>query len=147
LSGTPAITSANVISIIQNVKNKIPAALKGMTDVVVMCGYDVYDLYVDAGVAANLFHYNYNDNSNYGGLTIPGTGIKLEAVHGLDGTGDIFALRLSNIVMGVDIENEETNYTMWYSLDQQIVKYAVRWKLGVNVAFTNEVVQFLGAIS
>jgi hypothetical protein len=49
--------------------------------------------------------------------------------------------------MGVDIENEETNYTMWYSLDQQIVKYAVRWKLGVNVAFTNEVVQFLGTIS
>lgn len=147
LSGTPAITSANVISIIQNVKNKIPAALKGMTDVVVFVGYDVYDLYVDAGVAANLFHYNYNDNSNYGGLKIPGTGIQLEAVHGLNGTGDVFAMRMSNVVMGVDIENEENDYKMWYSDDQQIVKYVAKWKLGVNVAFTNEVVQFLGTIS
>jgi hypothetical protein len=147
LSGTPAITTSNVISIIQAVKNKIPAALKGMTDVVVMVGYDVYDMYVDAGVAANLFHYNYNDNSNYGGLTIPGTGIKLEAVHGLDGTGDIFAMRVSNMVIGVDLANEEENYDMWYSQDDRVVKFSTQWKLGVNVAFTSEVVQFLGTIS
>ena len=147
LSGTPAITPSNVISIIQAVKNRIPAALKGMTDVVVMVGYDVYDMYVDAGVAANLFHYNYNDNSNYGGLTIPGTGIKLEAVHGLNGTGDIFAMRLSNMVIGVDLANEEENYDMWYSQDDRVVKFSTQWKLGVNVAFTSEVVQFLGTIS
>ena len=147
LSGTPAITPSNVISIIQAVKNKIPAALKGMTDVVVMVGYDVYDMYVDAGVAANLFHYNYNDNSNYGGLTIPGTGIKLEAVHGLDGTGDIFAMRVCNMVIGVDLANEEENYDMWYSQDDRVVKFSTQWKLGVNVAFTSEVVQFLGTIS
>jgi hypothetical protein len=147
LSGTPAITPSNVISIIQAVKNKIPAALKGMTDVVVMVGYDVYDMYVDAGVAANLFHYNYNDNSNYGGLTIPGTGIKLEAVHGLNGTGDIFAMKLSNMVIGVDLANEEENYDMWYSQDDRVVKFSTQWKLGVNVAFTSEVVQFLGTIS
>ena len=147
LSGTPAITTSNVISIIQAVKNKIPAALKGMTDVVVMVGYDVYDMYVDAGVAANLFHYNYNDNSNYGGLTIPGTGIKLEAVHGLDGTGDIFAMRVSNMVIGVDLASEEENYDMWYSNDDRVVKFSTQWKLGVNVAFTSEVVQFLGTIS
>lgn len=146
LSGTPAITAVNVIAIIQNVKNKIPAALKGLTDVVVMVGYDVYDLYVDAGVAANLFHYNYNDNSNYGGLSIPGTGIKLEAVHGLDGTGDIYATRLSNIAIGVDVANEEENYDMWYSQDDRVVKFSTQYKLGVNVAFTSEVVQFLGTI-
>jgi hypothetical protein len=147
LSGTPAITPSNVISIIQAVKNRIPAALKGMTDVVVMVGYDVYDMYVDAGVAANLFHYNYNDNSNYGGLTIPGTGIKLEAVHGLNGTGDIFAMKLSNMVIAVDLASEEENYDMWYSTDDRVVKFSTQWKLGVNVAFTSEVVQFLGTIS
>lgn len=145
-SGTPTITTSNVIAIIQNVKNKIPAALKGLTDVVVMVGYDVYDMYVDAGVAANLFHYNYNDQSNYGGLTIPGTGIKLEAVHGLDGTGDIFAMRLSNVAIGVDLANEEENYDMWYSQDDRVVKFSTQYKLGVNVAFTSEVVQFLGSI-
>lgn len=146
LSGTPTITSSNVISVIQAVKNKIPAALKGRTDLVILVGYDVYDMYVDAGVAANYFHYDYNDKSNYGGLTVPGTGIRLEAVHGLDGTGDIYGTRLSNIAMGFDLENEENNYKMWYSQDNNDVRFRAEFKIGVQWAFTSEVVQFLGSV-
>ena len=146
LSGTPAITQANVISVIQNVKNKIPAALKGRTDVVILVGYDVYDMYVDAGVAANYFHYDFMDESKYGGLKIPGTGIRLEAVHGLDGTGDIYGTRMSNIAMGVDLESEINNYKMWYSQDNNDVRFRAEFKIGVQWAFPSEVVQFLGTI-
>jgi len=140
------ITSANVIAAVKGVKNAIPAALKGMTDLIIFCGYDVYDMYVDAGVAANLFHYDFNDKSNYGGLQVPGTGIKLEAVHGLDGTGDLYGIRLSNIVEAVDLEGEEENYKMWYSEDNNDVRFRAEWKYGVNVAYTTEVVSLLASI-
>lgn len=140
------ITASNVINVIKGMKNAIPAALKGMTDVVIFCGFDVYDLYVDAGVAANLFHYDFKDDSNYGGLKVPGTGIRLEAVHGLDGTGDLYATRLSNIVEAVDLDGEEENYKMWYSEDNNDVRFRAEWKYGVQVAFPAEVVQLLAAI-
>lgn len=137
------IGPTNVIAAIKGMKNAIPAALKGATDVVIFCGYGVYDMYVDAGIAANLFHYDFNDKSNYGGLMVPGTGIKLEAVHGLDGTGKLYATRLSNIVEAVDLQGEEENYKMWYSEDNNDVRFRAEWKYGVNVAYTTEVVSML----
>lgn len=140
------ITPSNVLAVVKGVKNAIPAALKGKKDVVVFCGYDVYDMYVDAGVAANYFHYDFKDDSNYGGLKIPGTGIRLEAVHGLDGTGDLYATRLSNVYMGVDVEAEEDNYSLWYSKDNNEVRGRVAFKCGVQVAFTNECVKFKAAV-
>lgn len=148
ISGAPiaTISASNVINVVKAVKNAIPAALKGMTDVVIFCGYDVYDMYVDAGVTANLFHYNFNDESNYGGLRVPGTGIRLEAVHGLDGTGDLYAFRLSNVAIGVDVAGEENNYRLWYSQDNDEVRFMSEFKMGVNVAFTQECVKFKSAV-
>ena len=140
------LTSANIIAAVRAVKNAIPAALKGLTDTVIFLGYDAYDLYVDAGVAANLFSYNFNDKSNYGGLTVPGTGIRLEAVHGLNGTGDIYAMRLSNMVQAVDAEGEEANYKLWYSEDNNEGRFRAAFKYGVNVAFTTECVKFKSTI-
>lgn len=140
------ISASNVLAVVKGVKNAIPAALKGKKDVVVFCGYDVYDMYVDAGVAANYFHYDFKDDSNYGGLKIPGTGIRLEAVHGLDGTGDLYATRLSNVYMGVDVEAEEDSYALWYSKDNNEVRARVAFKLGVQVAFTAECVKFKAAV-
>lgn len=140
------ITPSNVIAAVKGMKNAIPAALKGMTDLIIFCGYDVYDMYVDAGVTANLFHYDFKDDSNYGGLKIPGTGIRLEAVHGLDGTGDMYGTRLSNIAEALDLEGEEQNYRLWYSEDNNDVRFRAEWKYGVNVAFTTEVVSLLASI-
>jgi len=140
------LTASNAIAVVKGVKNAIPAALKGRKDVVIFCGYDFYDMYVDAGVTANLFHYDFKDNSNYGGLTVPGTGIRLEAVHGLDGTGDLYAFRMANVAMGVDLEDEEMSYKMWYSQDNNDVRFRVAFKMGVNVAFTNECVKFKATI-
>jgi len=140
------LTAANVITAVKAVKNAIPAALKGRTDTVIFCGYDTYDLYVDAGVAANLFHYDFNDKSNYGGLTVPGTGIRLEAVHGLDGTGDMYAFRLAIAAIGVDAEGEEQNYKLWYSEDNNEGRFRAAFKMGVNVAFTAECVKFKSTI-
>jgi hypothetical protein len=146
-STTTAITSSNVLAIMKQVKNKIPAALKGNKDMIIWCGYDVYELYVDAGVAANYFHYSFNDQSKYDGLVVPGTSIRLQPVHGLDSTGDIYAIRTSNMCLAVDVVNEESSYKLWYSQDNNDVRFRAAWKTGVNVAFTTECVQFLGSIS
>lgn len=145
-STTTAIDSTNVLAIVRSVKNKIPAALQGDTSVMIFLGYDVYNLYVDAGIAANYFHFDFNDKSSYSGITIPGTAIKLKAVHGLDGTGDLYATRVENMVAAFDVENEQENYDLWYSKDNNEMRFRVAFKLGVNVGFTTEVVSFKGTV-
>jgi hypothetical protein len=55
-------------------------------------------------------------------------------------------MSLSNMALAVDLENEEGNYRVWYSEDNDEVRTKVSFKVGVNVAFTNECVKFKAAI-
>jgi hypothetical protein len=48
--------------------------------------------------------------------------------------------------MAVDLEGEEQNYRLWYSEDNDEIRSKVSFKIGVNVAFTNECVKFKAAI-
>lgn len=139
------LTKDNVISAFKGVRAAIPAAYKGKPGYKIFCGFDVWELYQQALIDANNFHYTAVDNVNYE-LTIPGTTLKVIADHGLDSTGDIYGLYMPHVVLAVDLEDEENNYKMWYSEDNNDVRYRVEFKMGVNVAFTNECVKFKAAI-
>ena len=147
VSGGPiaTITGANVVSCIQGVYKSIPASIIDSEDLYIFCGNDVYRLAVLAYMTLNLFHHNVNGDVDQT-FVIPGTNVKLVAVNGLNGTGDMYAMRLSNIAMGFDLEEEEENYSLWYSKDNNEVRYRVAFKLGVNVAYTNECVKFKSAV-
>ena len=64
----------------------------------------------------------------------------------MNGTGDAFAISLSNMAIGFDLEAEENNYKMWYSVDNNDVRFRAEWKVGVAVGFTTECVKFIAAI-
>ena len=147
VSGGPiaTITGANVVSCIQAVYKAIPASIIDSEDLVIFCGNDVYRLAVIAYMTLNLFHHNVNGDADQT-FVIPGTNVKLVAVNGLNGTGDMYAMRLSNIAMGFDLEAEEENYSLWYSKDNNEIRYRVAFKLGVNVAYTAECVKFKSAV-
>lgn len=144
VSGAPlsSITAANALSVVKGIKNALPAKVKGKADVKIFCGWDVFDLIVDAHVNANLFAYG-AQNIGEGNFTIPGTKYEVVAVHGLDGTSDLYAMRTSNMFFGTDLLNENDNAKMWYSEDDMNVKFSVTFKAGVQIAFPDEVVRFV----
>lgn len=137
-----SITAANALTVIKAIKNALPAKVKYKEDVRIFCGTDVFDLIVDAHVNANLFNYG-GQNIGDGEFVIPGTSYKVVAVHGLDGTNDLYAMRLSNMFLGTDLLNEEDNVEMWYSQDDRNVKFHVGFKMGVQFAFPDEIVKFI----
>jgi len=136
------ITVANVLSVIKGIKNALPARVKGKADVKIFCGWDIFDLIVDAHVNANLFNYG-AQNIGDGSLTIPGTRYVVEAVHGLDGTSDLYAMRTSNMFFGTDLLSDEQTAEMWFSQDDRNVKYHLAFKAGVQIAFPSEIVKFI----
>jgi hypothetical protein len=137
-----SITVSNVLTVIKAIKNALPARVMGKEDVVIFSGWDIFNIIVDAHVNANLFNYG-SQNIGNGEFTIPGTNYKVVAVHGLDGTSDLYALRLSNMYFGTDLVSDETDARMWYSQDDMNVKYHLAFKAGVQVAFPSEIVKFI----
>lgn len=147
VSGGPlsVITASNVVSALNAVYKAIPVEIVNEADLKVMVGFDVYRLAVLAYQALNLYNYKVDADMNQT-FIIPGTNVELVAVNGLNGTGDIYATTVSNIAMAFDLEAEEENYTIWYSKDNNEVRYRVAFKLGVGVAYTQLCVKFKSTI-
>jgi hypothetical protein len=124
--------------------NALPNGVKGKNDVRIFVGWDVYNLLIQKYVDLNLYHYNPGSDSNNPAseFIVPGTSYKVIPVHGLTGTNDIYAFRMSNIFLGVDLQGEEDNFEMWYSQDDRNVKFSASFKIGVQFAFMDEVVKF-----
>lgn len=139
------ITQSNVVAATEGIYKAIPAAVMAKGDVKIFVGNDWYRLLIMAYRALNLFSYNPQD-ANASSFILPATNIEVVSVNGLNGTGDAFAISLSNMAIAVDLVDEEGSYDMWWSRDNNDVRFRVAFKMGVNVAFTNECVKFVAAI-
>ena len=147
VSGAPitTVTSANVIAATEGIYKAIPVAVLSKGDVKIFVGNDWYRLLILAYRALNMFAYNPQD-SQAASFILPGTNVEVVSVNGLNGTGDAYAISLSNIAMAVDLVDEEMNYNMWWSQDNNDIRYRVEFKAGINVAYPTEVVKFVAAI-
>jgi len=97
------VTASNVIACTEGIYKAIPAEVMAKGDVRIFVGYDWFRLLVLAYRALNMFSYNPQD-ANFEGFILPGTNVKVEPVKGLNGKGDAFAIRLTNMVIGVNLE-------------------------------------------
>jgi len=147
VTGSPiaTITASNVVAATEGIYKAIPVQVLAKGDVKIFVGNDWYRLLILAYRALNLFAYNPQD-SQAASFILPGTNVEIVSVNGLNGTGDAYAISLSNMALAVDLVDEEGSYKMWYSEDNNDVRYRVEFKIGVNVAFTNECVKFIAGI-
>jgi hypothetical protein len=144
ISGAPltSISDTNALEIVMGVFKAIPAAIIDKKDVVCFCGWDTFRHLIANITNNNLFHYVTDDAVQNGELIVPGTTLKVIAVHGLDSTHRLFAARTSNLFFGTDMISEEDKWTLKYDEINEVVKYSVKWKAGVQVAFPDQIVKF-----
>ena len=144
-SAIATVNASNVIACTEAIYKAIPVQVLSKGDVKIFVGNDWYRLLILAYREKNMFSYNPQD-SQAASFILPATNVEVVSVNGLNGTGDAYAISLGNIAMAVDLLDEENSYKMWYSEDNNDVRYRVEFKIGVNVAFTNEVVKFVAGI-
>lgn len=147
VTGSPIVTvnASNIIAATEGIYKAIPVQVLSKGDVKIFVGNDWYRLLILAYREKNMFSYNPQD-SQAASFILPATNVEVISVNGLNGTGDAYAISLSNMAMAVDLIDEENAYKMWFSEDNNDVRYRVEFKMGVNVAFTNEVTSFIAAI-
>lgn len=144
ITGGPvaSITVTNVVAVMDAVYQAIPAQIVSYDDVAIMCGMDVFRQYQIALKNANMFNYTFDGKAD-SEFVLPGTTIKVIALQGLNGTGDVYAGRLSNFFIGTDLLNEEERFEIFYAKEADQVRFVSEFKFGVNFAFPDELVKFL----
>lgn len=137
-SALTTLTKSNVRQAVDEIFQAIPAALLDKDDFVIFCGNDTFREYVVALRDANLFHYTV-DAANME-IIVAGTNIKLIGVNGLNGTDYMVGICMSNMYLGTDMLNEQDKFELFYAKEADEMRFVVEFKLGCQVAFTDEVV-------
>ena len=126
------ITVSNVKSIVNAMWLALPADITGADDIRIFCGWDTFNKFINAFTDQNLFNFaptGSEVSAANGVVIIPGTNYKLTAVHGLDGTNRLFAMKMSNVFAGTDLEGEEDKFTL---MEDQFKDY-LRFKFTLNM--------------
>lgn len=142
ISGAPltSISASNVVSLFDGIYKAIPAKVVAADDMVIVCGMDTFRTYTIALKNANMFNYAFDGKAD-AEFVLPGTSIKVIALQGLNGTNDVYALRLSNMFLGTDLLNEEEKFEIFFAKEADEVRFAAEFKMGVNIAFPDEIVK------
>jgi hypothetical protein len=142
LAASAGITVSNVVAVLDAVYRAIPAEVVGKDDMAIFVGQDVFRTYTIALKNANLFAYTFDGKAD-SEFVLPGTSIKVIATPGLNGTSKIYASTISNMFLGTDLLNEEERFELFYAKEADQVRFVSEFKMGVNIAFPFQVVDFI----
>jgi hypothetical protein len=139
-----SITSSNVISIFDTIYTRIPQAILTKNDLVMFCGWDTFRTLVMAFKANQGVMYNQVDLAGLadGEIVYPGTNIRVIAVPGLLSTNRIVATYLGNLFYGTDLLSDEEQFSIWFSKDNDEVRFQAAFKAGVQFAYPDLIVDF-----
>lgn len=132
-----AVSGTSAYAFIKKVYMAIPAQVK---DPVILVSNVLYREYMQDLVAANLYHYDPSNGPNE--YMLPGSPVKVIGVDGLIGTTDYeyaIAADPRNLYYGVDLENDEEKFDLWFSKDNREFRLAIEFLGGVQVAFPAEI--------
>ena len=144
VSASVGITTSNVISIFDNIYTRIPQAILTRNDLVIFCGWDVFRTLI-GGLKANTgVMYNQVDLQGLadGDIIYPGTNVRVVAVPGLLGYNRLVCSYLGNFVYATDLLSDEENFSLWYSQDNDEVRFQAAFKVGVQVAYPDLIVDW-----
>ena len=89
-------------------------------------------------VVLNYFHYDMG-NGNPEEIMLPGTDVRVIKTRGLAGTNAIVGTFADNLVYGCDMENDNEAVDLWWSEDNRMFRYQVKWNSGVAYHFSEHI--------
>lgn len=134
-------TAGTIVDNIDSIVAAIPADVIDRDDLTIFMGYDKYRVYAKALRDANLFHYDGQENQGQDfSQMVPGTNVKAIAVKGLNGQDFMVCTPAENLYFGVDLESDAEDFRIFYSEDNDEVRFRSKFKIGFNYAFSDFVV-------
>ena len=144
VSASVGITTINAISIFDNIYNRIPQAILTRNDLVIFCGWDVFRTLIGAFKSTANVLYNQVDLQGLadGDIIYPGTNVRVVAVPGLLGYNRMVCSYLGNFFYGTDLLSDEEQFSLYFSRDNDEIRFQCALKCGVQVAYPDLVVDW-----
>lgn len=104
-------------------------------------------------LAKNLVDLNYfknytpDDLSSLNSFVLPGTDLVVEKVSGLNGINEFYIAKPTELTAGTDLENDFENVNLWYEQKDDSIYFRVKFKIGTQVPFLNQIGRFALAAS
>lgn len=134
-----AVTSAatTIWGKIQDVYKALPTEV--LDRAAIFVGVDTYRDFILELVAANMYHYDGKLDPENMELYLPGTSARVIAVAGLNGTQAIVGGDPENFVYGCDMQDDEEEFDLFYSQDNQEFRFVSKFNAGTQIAFPADV--------
>lgn len=120
-----------------NVYQAIPAEILDKAEIFV--GEDQFRSIVLEITAKNLYHYDPKVDDAHT-IVLPGTNTKLHGVMGLNNKKRMLAADPENLFYGYDGADDAETFDVWYSKDHQEFRVAIKFNMGAQVAFPDQIV-------
>lgn len=141
-----SLTSSNIDDAILKMINQAQASTSGKAilskaDRFIAMGVDTFLLYKQYLVGANLYHYNPETGNQFTAID-PISGTVVYGLPGLNGTNTIHFSYWSNYFIGTDLAGEEESFEFINDPVKKNVIFHAEFKMGVQVAFPDQIVFF-----
>lgn len=140
-----AVSGSDLVDLVDEIVEKVPENVINNEDLYLFMSYADYRKYAKALRDLNLFHYTGAENQGEDFSQMhPGTNVKVIAVRGLNGQNRMVLSPTSNMFVGTDLLNDAEDFKLFYSQDNDEVRFLAKFKLGVQVAWLDQVVYYVG---
>jgi hypothetical protein len=142
-SSNATTLAATIVTKVDEAIGKINSDIIDTDDLHLFMGYPDYRIYARALRDLNYFAYTGAENQGQEFSQIhPGTNVRVIAVRGLNSASRWVLTRASNLYVGTDLLSDAEDFRIFYSQDNDEVRFLAKWKLGVQVAWLDEVVYY-----
>ncbi len=134
------VTLSNIVAAVRNMYLAVPTNLQFRNDLVLYMPYSWFQMYQQAVLAANLFHFTGGEQE----YTIIGTTVKLKPTYGLSTLtyGRMFLTYSSNLVVGIDLASDENFTSRIDPVTNKKLLVDCQFSRGTQVKFVEDVVEF-----
>jgi hypothetical protein len=135
------LTSTNALDQVDLLVEAIPDDIVDRTDLVVFMSHANYRKYLINYRTANYYHYNPESSYEDFKTFHPATNILVHPVGGLNSSNKLVLAPAGYMVMGVDLMSDQETLKMFYSVDFDEVRLRSNFKVGVQIAWPQFVIQ------
>ena len=87
----------------------------------------------------NLYHYERDINNDNLEMIFPGSDIKVIGVPGMAGLNRIYGFNPEEVYYGFDMEDDNENFKLWFSDDNDTFRFKCQFVAGMQYAFPQDV--------
>jgi len=107
------------------------------SDLTIFCGTAVFQRIISGLTTQNLFHFDPTTVEKRGGfyeVPFPGyPNVKIVGIYGLRSSERVIVGPASDMVVGTDLTSDTNNFQLWFSMDDDSLKYRLRNKIGTQI--------------